>query len=81
MSNSEVIHLVSGLRIADRLMIVEEMLKHIREEHAASGTTEVLEEGWARPAILRLAGVMDEAEAQVMNSAVEEARKIDRDAA
>ncbi len=79
-TNNEVMKLIRGLSLSDRLKIVEDILKDIREEG------ELLEEGVqnkseknADPAILTLAGIFDEAEAKIFESAIEESRKIDED--
>ncbi len=78
-SSSEIINLIKSFSIAERLMIVEEILRNIREENVAPVVKEVSKEENTEPAILSLAGVIDEEEADVMTSAVEESRKIDRD--
>lgn len=78
-SSSEVINLIKSFSIAERLMIVEEILRNIREENVVPVVKEISQEENAEPAILGLAGVIDEEEADLMTSAVEESRKIDRD--
>lgn len=78
-SSSEVINLIKSFSIAERLMIVEEILRNIREENVVSVGKEIPQEENAEPAILGLAGIIDEEEADLMTNAVEESRKIDRD--
>ena len=78
-SSNEVINLIKSFSIAERLMIVEEILRNIREENVAPVMTEDSKEENVEPAILSLAGIIDEEEAEVMTRAVEESRKIDRD--
>jgi len=72
-SSSELIDLIKRFSITERLMIAEEILKDIREER----TLQQVPKERAEPAILSLAGVMDEEEAQVFITAVNESRKID----
>jgi hypothetical protein len=74
-SSNEVIDLIKNLSIAERLMIVEAILRNIREENAAQKESKMNEE----PAILSLAGIFDEEEAQVFENAIAESRKIDED--
>ena len=78
-SSKEVITLIRGFSITEQLKIVEEILKNIREEDVVQKTPEDSKEENSGPAILSLAGIIGEEEAGVMNSAVEESRKIDRD--
>jgi hypothetical protein len=78
-SSNELINLIKGFSITERLMIVEEILRNIREENVTTEMTENSKEANAEPAILSLAGVIDKEEADVMTSAVEESRRIDRD--
>ena len=78
-SSNEVINLIKSFSITERLMIVEEILRNIREENVVPVAKEDSKEENTEPAILRLAGVIDDEEADVMTSAVEESRKIDRD--
>lgn len=78
-TSNEVIKLIKAFSVTERLMIVEEILRNIREENVAPGGTEDTKEENAEPAILTLSGVIDEEEAAVMISAVGESRKIDRD--
>ena len=78
-SSSDVINLIKNFSITERLMIVEEILRNIREENVVQKVAENSKEKEAEPAILSLAGVIDEEEASVLTSAVKESRKIDRD--
>ncbi len=78
-SSNDVIKLIKSFSITERLMIVEEILRAIREENAVQKVTEGAEEKNSEQTILSLAGVIDEEEAKVLTSAVEESRKIDRD--
>lgn len=74
-SSSEIISLIKSLSLTDRLKIVEEVLRNIREENMTKGSNEKEVE----PPILSLAGIIDEEEAKIWNSAVEESRQIDED--
>ena len=80
-SSSELISLIKGFSISDRLIIVEEILKDIRQENLpevlASSSSE--QERSSKPSILSLAGIFDEGEAAVFTGAIEESRKIDSD--
>ena len=79
-TSNEVIKLIKGLSLADRLKIVEEILKSIREEEAfRKEGLPIKEEEVNGPAILARAGIFDEAEAKVFESAIAESRKIDED--
>lgn len=79
MSSNEVIRLISRFSLIERLMIVEEILRTIRKENMEQKGLKNSESENAGPAILGLAGVIDEEEAKVLTSAVEESRKIDQD--
>mgnify|MGYP006285179185 CR=1 FL=1 len=77
-STNELITLINKFSLAERLKIVEEVLRGIRE----NDTTDSDEEGKGtnkRPRILELAGVITDEEASVYEEAVEESRKIDED--
>lgn len=79
-SSNEAVKLIKNLSLVDRLIIVEEILKGIREE-------EMLEENEHNskadhnngPAILAMAGILDDEEASVFDTAIAESRKIDED--
>jgi hypothetical protein len=79
MSSNEVIKLINGFGLIERLMIVEEILRTIRKENVAPTNQEHASDKKSGPPILGLAGVIDEAEASVLTSAIEESRKIDHD--
>ena len=70
MEKTEILDLVQGLPIIDRLEIVEQVLRKIRKEKSLgaepSGT-----------GILEFAGIIDNKEAAAMMEAVSESRKID----
>ena len=73
-SANELINLINEFSLTDRLKIVEEVLRSIREEK-----TEMIErEEKTEPRILELAGIFDESEAAEFKTAVEESRKIDK---
>ena len=71
-SSHEVIKLIEGFSLAERLRIVEEVLKNIRE-----GKLDVTPVEVAKPSLLSLAGIMDDEEAKVWYEAVEDSRKVD----
>lgn len=77
-TNNEVLRLISILSISDRLKIVEYILRGIREEREFGGEGSKSEEEIG-PAILSMAGIIDEEEANVFDSAISESRKIDED--
>lgn len=70
-SSHEVIKLIEGFSLAERLRIVEEVLKNIREEKLDVRPVEV-----AKPSLLSLAGILDDEEAKVWYEAVEDSRKV-----
>lgn len=79
-TSNDVIKLIKGLSLPERLKIVEEILKNIREETLrAKKTVDPEKETGQGPAILKFAGIMDDDEAKVWESAVAESRKIDED--
>ena len=78
-SSNEIINLIKGFSLIERLIIVEEILRNIREENLEQKVAGQYKEKKSGPAILNLAGIIDEEQAKVLNSAVEESRKIDRD--
>lgn len=77
-SNEIITHLVKNFSIHERLLIIEEILRSILEERVTP-SEQLPELGKTdEPEILSLAGILDEEEADEMNSAIEESRKIDR---
>lgn len=77
-STNELITLINKFSLKERLEIVEEVLRGIREEKVVA-LNDRGNESKGVPKILDLAGVMSEEEASVYYEAVEESRKIDRD--
>lgn len=75
-SANELIAIINKFSLTDRLKIIEEVLRGIREDNVV-----VQQEGEKEvhmpPKILELAGVMTEEEASVFENAIEESRKID----
>jgi len=78
LSSKQIIALIKGFPILDRLLIVEAILKDIRQESVAAEKAEALKES-SSPAILQFAGILDEEEARDFKEAVKDCRKIDRD--
>lgn len=79
-TNNEIIRLIRFLSISDRLKIVEDILKGIREESEFEKEELKLKvEEEIGPAILTMAGIFDEEEAKVFDSAISESRKIAED--
>jgi hypothetical protein len=64
--------------LTERLKIVEEVLRGIREDRTVGSDDEEKETNKS-PKILELAGVMTDEEASVFNEAIEDSRKIDKD--
>lgn len=77
-STNELITLINKFSLAERLKIVEEVLRGIREDRAV-GSDDEKKETNKSPKILELAGVMTDEEASVFNEAIEDSRKIDED--
>lgn len=73
MGKHDILELISTFTVPERLQLIEEIIKGIREEESLK---EVESE---TPQILELAGILDEKEAQEMEEAVQESRKIDLD--
>jgi hypothetical protein len=73
-STEEVILILKKLSLSDRLLIIEEILKDIRE---ANKTEAEREDRNIEPAILSFAGIMTDADAKVFDSSVDESRKVD----
>ncbi len=78
LSTNELVMLINKFSLTERLKIVEEVLRGIREEDIViqddkSGDSDEL------PKILELAGVMTEEEAAEYKEAVKESRKVDKD--
>ncbi|MCB9052734.1 MAG: hypothetical protein H6556_25130 [Lewinellaceae bacterium] len=78
-TSNDIINLIKSLSLSERLKIVEEILRNIREEGFEPKAAPPSKETHEGPAILSLAGIMDEEEAKVWDSAVAESRKIDED--
>lgn len=77
-STNELITLINKFSLTERLKIVEEVLRGIREDNIV-GPDEREKETNDPPKILELAGVMTEEEASAYEEAVEDSRKIDKD--
>ncbi len=78
-SSNEVINIIKSFSLTERLMIVEEILRNIREENVKQKSTDHPKKENSKLGILNLAGIINEEEAKVFDCAVEESRKIDRD--
>ena len=80
MSKSDILSLIKAYPIGERLIIIEEVLRSIREER------ELLDENredhaelYEGKELLEFAGILNKEEAKEMNTAIEESRKIDVD--
>ena len=78
-SSNEIINLAKALSWAERLKIVEALLRSIREEPRFNQEAALVHEPSPEPSILSLAGIIDEAEATAYYDAIQESRKIDYD--
>ena len=76
LSSKQIIALIKGFPISERLQIVEAILKDIRQESVASEQTKASKEN-SGPSILQFAGILDEEEARDFKEAVKDCRKID----
>lgn len=76
-SSNEVITLIKGFSLSERLLIVEEILRNIREENLKNAVITTKKEETPKTSILSFAGILDDEEADLMESAVDESRKID----
>ena len=77
-STNELITLINKFSLTERLKIVEEVLRGIREDRTVGSDGEEKETNKS-PKILELAGVMTDEEASVFKEAIEDSRKIDED--
>lgn len=77
MTGSEIINLIKGFSLSEKLRLVEEILRNIREENISIREQSETKEKKDEPAILSFAGILNEEEAKIFDSAVEESRKID----
>ena len=78
LSSSDVINVVRGFSVQERLMIVEAILRNIREENKNSDNTNTLDSK-EESDILGFAGIIDEEEATIFQEAIKESRNIDKD--
>lgn len=78
-SSNDIIDLIKGFSLAERLLIVEEILRNIREADVKTRNGKNSTIDSTEPTILNLAGIMDEEEANVFEEAIVESRKIDND--
>ena len=78
-TSSDILKLIKGLSLSERLKIVEEILRNIREENIGPEADKPTKDTHNGPAILSLAGIMGEADARIWDSAIAESRKIDED--
>jgi hypothetical protein len=80
-TSNDIIKLTRGLSLSERLKIVEEILRGIREEEILREKeikSKPKEKSAASP-ILAMAGIFDKEEAKVFEIAIAESRKIDED--
>jgi hypothetical protein len=77
-STNELISLINKYSLTERLKIIEEVLRGIREEKVGIPNQDEGDSD-APPKILELAGIMTEEEASEYMVAIEESRKIDKD--
>jgi hypothetical protein len=75
-THSEIINLVKGLSLSERLALVETILKDIREDKELLAETQSPQGVSSEPGIMSLAGIMTEEEAEVFYGALKESRKI-----
>lgn len=75
-SSHEIISIIKGFSTSERLFIVEEILRNIREEHLHPKTQE--SDKQSKSPILNFVGIIDDTDAELMENAVEESRKIDK---
>ncbi len=71
-STNEILKLINGLSLGDRLKIAEEILRGIREDKSF----EPADIGPGEPKILELAGIFTDENAEEFNTAVKESRQI-----
>lgn len=71
MGKTDILDIVNRFSIADRLRLVEEILRTIREEE--------VKEKHSGNELLEFAGIINDEEAAEMKSAVSESREIDLD--
>jgi hypothetical protein len=77
LSSSEVISLIKGFSLSERLLIVEEILRNIREENIKNKELPKMNIKNEISPILSFVGILDNKEADLMESAIDESRKID----
>jgi hypothetical protein len=70
MGNVDILNIITRLSISDRIRLVEEILRSIREE-------DIIEGEHSGDRLLEFAGVIDDDEALKMKNAVLESREID----
>ncbi|MCB0571855.1 MAG: hypothetical protein KDC66_18940 [Phaeodactylibacter sp.] len=78
-TSNDILNLIKSLSLSERLKIAEEILRNIREENMEAKAAELATATQNGPAILSLAGIMNEEEARIWDSAIAESRKIDED--
>ena len=76
-STNELIVLINKVSLTERIKIVEEVLRGIREEKGVFSSEKDIDSN-ETPKILELAGKITEEEAAQYIEAVEESRKIDK---
>lgn len=79
--SNEVFKLLKPLNLVDRLKIIENILKDIRKENTEFDVHDkgYIEDGDSRLGILSLSGIISDEEADVLQRAVNESRKIEAD--
>ncbi|MEN0006721.1 MAG: hypothetical protein AAF798_21385 [Bacteroidota bacterium] len=75
MGQSDILEIVNGYPISDRILLVEAILKKIREEEQLLSAAKTTEQDYSGESILEFAGILDKESAKEMKAAVEESRR------
>lgn len=79
MGSTDVLSIVNGYPIAERILLVEAILKRIREENEVKpNIDEPCTGGYPGTDLVEFAGILNDREAAEMEEAIVEARKIDK---
>lgn len=79
MGRTDLLNIINGYPVTERILLVEAILKQIREEERSGIAAKETVATYSGEGLLEFAGALSAEEADKMQKAVLEARKIDHD--
>lgn len=79
MGRTDLLNIINGFPITERILLIEAILKQIREEERSGVALKETVAPYSGEGLLEFAGALSDDEADKMQKAVLETRKIDHD--